>query len=203
MEARLATDPGPDHRDERRAPDAALVRLEPAAVDAFYREHVDVVYAFVYARLHGARSDAEDVTQESFMTALARIGSFDGRSSVRTWLLGIAKLKVYERLRQRDRLRVDCIDRALSEIADRDVPAEIVESEQTAVLVGAALAELPPHYQAALTEKYVEGLTVADMAERRRCSEKAAESMLQRARRAFAEALLELTGTHGPEESHE
>jgi hypothetical protein len=56
----------------------ALARGEPQAVQAFCRELLEPVYAFVHWRVDGVRQDAEDVTQETLMTALASIDRFEG-----------------------------------------------------------------------------------------------------------------------------
>ena len=127
------------------------------------------------------------------MTALARIASFEGRSSLRTWLLGIAKYKAHEWLRARGRLRLpaDALA-ALGEIATRDLPGELAAADATARLVAATLAELPPHYRRALVEKYVRGRTLAEMARTQGQSFKAVESLVQRARGAFADGFTAL-----------
>jgi RNA polymerase sigma-70 factor (ECF subfamily) len=163
----------------------ALVRLEPAAISAFYREFVDDVFAFACFRLGGHRADAEDVTQETFMTALRSVGSFGGRSSLRTWLFGIARNKAHERLRERGR------GQPLPDLEAVDLSEEVAQSEETAARVGAALAEIAPEYRRALEDKYVRGFSLAEIAQKRGRSVKATESLVVRARRAFVAALSE------------
>ncbi|MEO1007591.1 MAG: sigma-70 family RNA polymerase sigma factor [Planctomycetota bacterium] len=64
-------------------------------------EHGDALYAFALRRL-GAPEDAEDAVQECLLAALSAAG-FEGRSRERTWLTGILKHKVLDRLRHRYR----------------------------------------------------------------------------------------------------
>jgi RNA polymerase sigma-70 factor (TIGR02943 family) len=61
-------------------------------------------YLFRYARLQ-LRNDAwaEDAVSETLLAALARPSSFDNRSQLQTWLVGILKHKVIDILRQRRR----------------------------------------------------------------------------------------------------
>jgi RNA polymerase sigma-70 factor (ECF subfamily) len=165
----------------------ALARLEPAAVDAFYREFVDDVFAFACFRLAGHRADAEEVTQETFMIALRQVGTFRGESTLRTWLFGIARNRARERMRDRERWQ------PLPDLEAVDLSDQVAQSEQTAARVGAVLAELSPEYRRALEDKYVRGWKLAEMAQRRGRSLKAVESLVVRARRAFAEALMERT----------
>ena len=121
------------------------------------------------------------------MTALAQIRTFDGRSSLRTWLFGIARNKAHERLRERGRLPRG----PLPDLEAADLSEEVAQSEETAARVGAALAELSPDWRRALLDKYVRGWSLAEMAQRRGRSLSATESLVQRARRAFADALAE------------
>src|SRR5207245_625068 len=81
---------------------------------------------------------------------------------------------------------------ALGEIATRDLPGELAAADATARLVAATLAEPPPHYRRALVEKYVRGRTLAEMARTQGQSFKAVESLVQRARGAFADGFTAL-----------
>lgn len=51
--------------------------------------------------LVGSRADAEDVVQETLMVAMKRIGTFEGRSAVGTWLRGILVFKAAKLRRSR------------------------------------------------------------------------------------------------------
>jgi RNA polymerase sigma-70 factor (ECF subfamily) len=62
---------------------------------------------------------------------------------------------------------------------------EVLEREETAEMVNMTMSQLPPHYREALEAKYVNGLSVRDIAASSSISEKAAESLLTRAREAF------------------
>ena len=69
---------------------ARLRRLEPDAVDRFYRDHAASVLGWVI-RLGGQRLDADDVAHQVFEVALNKLPTFRGDSSVRTWLYGITR----------------------------------------------------------------------------------------------------------------
>jgi RNA polymerase sigma-70 factor, ECF subfamily len=180
---------------------AAIARGEPAAVEALYRELLEPVYAFVYWRVGGVRQDAEDVTQETFVTALASMGRFEGRSTLHTWICGIAKNLAFSRLRGRAHEGSDAeVDAAARhpEVAAPAGPEQQLERAETDHLVGLALTELPPHYQRALLDKYVQHRSFAEMATAQRCSAKAVESTVQRAKRALA-AAFERVGLRRPD----
>lgn len=164
-----------------------------AAAD-FFRRHVDGLYEFVHYRVGGDRGAAEDVVQDTFLIALEKLGSFDGRSSLHTWLCGIARNRIRKQRRaRRPRALADVlaeadpeIDAILADVDREPLPDWVLEREETRELVGATLSSLPPGYRDALLDKYVEGLSVAEMAARGGKGEKATESMLHRARLAFA-----------------
>jgi RNA polymerase sigma-70 factor, ECF subfamily len=176
----------------------ALARGEPLALEAFCRELLDPVYAFVFWRVGGDRQDAEDVTQETFLAALATIDRFEGRSSLHTWVCGIAKNLARERVRARN--RAPRLPDQGGEAAAADV---LLEEAQTERLVGLALTELAPHYQRALLDKYVHQQSFREMATATRSTAKAVESLVQRAKRALAEAVRRLGLVARDGDSHE
>jgi RNA polymerase sigma-70 factor (ECF subfamily) len=167
---------------------------EPSAAEALLAEHLDPLFQFVHWRLGGDEHGVEDLVQDTFLVALQRIDGFDGRSSLHTWLCGIAKNKIRDARRTRKpRSLQDAIEEAdpeidaiLSEVAREPLPEHVLERAETRELVGATLSSLPPEYAEALVQKYVEGRSVAEIAKRRGKGEKAIESLLTRARSAFA-----------------
>ena len=144
---------------------------------------------------------------DTFVVALERMHAFDGRSSLYTWLCGIAKNKIRSVRRTRPARSLDEvlesadpeIDAILSQIEREPLPLAIIERQETRDLVGATLSSLPPEYKRALVEKYIEGRSVAEIAERRGRGEKATESLLTRARVAFVKVFELLAKKRGGE----
>ncbi len=164
-----------------------------ASAEGFFRGHLGALYEFVHYRVGGNRALAEDVVQDTFLTALERLRAFDGRASLHTWLCGIARNKIRAQRRARRPARMeDVLAEADPEIEailmgiDREpLPEAVLERAETSELVGATLSSLPPEYRDALVQKYVDELPVAEIARRAGKNEKAAESTLHRARLAF------------------
>jgi RNA polymerase sigma-70 factor (ECF subfamily) len=167
---------------------------ERGAAARLLDRHLDALYEFVHWRVGGDRQLAEDVVQDTFLVALDRLRTFDGRSSLHTWLCGIAKNRLRtERRRRRPASIEDLLEEADPEIdallaaVDREpLPDWILERAETQELVGATLSSLPPDYRAALLGKYVEELSVEELARGAGKSVKSTESTLHRARLAFA-----------------
>ena len=72
---------------------------QPANPDRWVDEHGDYLYRYALARV--GRSDvAEDLVQDTLLAALRAAAQYAGRSSERTWLTGILKNKLIDRLRR-------------------------------------------------------------------------------------------------------
>lgn len=207
MPAELPLDPEDAHAEDRRIREEVLAGSRDAA-EALFERHMDALYEFVHYRVGRDASRAEDVVQDTLLVALDRLVDFDGRSSLHTWLCGIARNKIRaERRRQRparlEDLLDECdpaIDAILAEVEREPLPDAVLEARETSEMVGAALSSLPPDYRVALVEKYVEGRSVPEMARDQGRHVKAVESRLHRARLAFARVLELLARRRGGRE---
>lgn len=73
-----------------------------AAAERWLVEHGDVLWRFVLGRVRSPVA-AEDIVQETLLAAMQSVERFEGASSERTWLLGIAVHKIGDYLRKRAR----------------------------------------------------------------------------------------------------
>lgn len=80
-------------RDDERALVARMQAGDREALGEIYRTYARRVYAFALRRLRDP-VEAEDVCQDVFVEVARSIGSFEGRSSLATWILGIAHHEV-------------------------------------------------------------------------------------------------------------
>lgn len=175
------------------------------AASFLFEEHFDALYEFAHYRLGGDRAQAEDAVQDTFVVALESLDSFDGRSSLYSWLCGITKNKVRAHRRKRRPAALDEvlegadneIEAILARVSSEPLPDWVLERKETRELVGATLSSLPSDYRRALVDKYVAGHSVAQIAVGAGKSEKAAESMLTRARVAFADVFELLSRKRG------
>ncbi len=158
---------------------AAVLAGSEAAWQVFYDRHVQSLYAFAWYR-SGRRSDrAEEVVQETWLTAVRRLKAFDpARGPFDAWLKGIAANVLRN---QRRRWRRDARAKAL----DDDNLCQEPPPPENGELIGLALTALPQRYQAVLRAKYEERLSVSEIAARLGATAKATESLLARAREAF------------------
>ncbi len=168
----------------------SLQNRNTAAWDEFYQEHVRELYGFVFRLLRGDLQAAAAVFQDTWLDAISRIEQFDpNRGELRSWLFGIARRRVAMHWRQRT-ARSNTLGTAREEIAVESldgavVPDDVIEHLEQAAVVQASLLALPPERRQVLVEKYVEQLSVAQIAARTGKSPKAVESLLSRAREQF------------------
>ena len=137
--------------------------------------------AYALWRCAGLRDVADDVVQETWLTAVRRIGDFNPkRGRFLAWLRGIAANVVRSHFRRK---------RAQALVGD-DHPAPVDRREEAAQ-IAEALARLPEDYEAVLRAKYLDRLSVAAIATDWVATPKAIESLLSRAREAFRAAYLQ------------
>jgi RNA polymerase sigma factor (sigma-70 family) len=165
---------------------SALRRLDQQAWAETYDRYVTATYAFIAHLVAGDRVLAEELHQEAWMTAMSAIDQFaPGQGEFRAWLFGIARRRVAMHFRRSDVRATSRILEAVDvELSDDDqlLPADIMESVERADAVRAALTELDEPARDVLVNKYVDSLSVTEIADRIGKSPKAVESMLTRAR---------------------
>jgi RNA polymerase sigma-70 factor (ECF subfamily) len=183
--------------------DAALVDRVLAGDDSAFRELFDAnfakLYRFALVRLHGNRDEATDAVQQTFCKAFEHLHSYRGEASLFGWLCQICRNVITDRARRlvRETTHVQLLedDAAIRGILESVAAPSGDEPERQAVrgevvrLIQATLDSLPQRYGDVLEWKYVDGLSVKQIAQRLGTAPKAAESMLTRAREAFRETV--------------
>jgi len=171
-----------------------LQNRDAAAWDEFYEKHAREVYGAVSRLVGGDPQNAADVFQDTWLDAISHIGQFDPkRGELRSWLFGIARRRVAlhwrQRLARRDAAAATRSDIPAEVLDGAVVPDEVLEHLEQAAVVQASLLALPPARRQVLVDKYVEELSVAQIAARTGKSPKAVESLLFRARKQFRRLL--------------
>ncbi|MCS6773014.1 MAG: sigma-70 family RNA polymerase sigma factor [Thermoflexales bacterium] len=177
-------------RDEQ----AFIARLkagDEAACAACIEAHSPMLYRLAL-RLTGDPAEAEDVLQDTFLSAFRNLHTFDGRSALGTWLYRIAHNAALMRLRKRRLLAsLDDLesDDALPLISDAKAPDELIAEQETAEALTTAIMALPQSLREVFVLREVEERSTAETARLLQISEGAVKTRLHRARQALRRLL--------------
>lgn len=80
----------------------SMTNADPLNPERWVDEHGDILYRYALTRVHDA-STAQDMVQETFLAAVKGAESYSGKSSERTWLVGILKHKIIDFIRKASR----------------------------------------------------------------------------------------------------
>jgi RNA polymerase sigma-70 factor (ECF subfamily) len=150
-----------------------------------YEETFEGLDRYVQWRCRGLRILAEEIVQETWLTAVRQIKRFDpDQGSFSGWLRGIAAKHLANAFRNRSIHLAQVSQNGVTQGKDYQVKCDS-HHEENAERVALALASLPEHYEAVLRAKYLDGCSVAEIAYERQETPKAIESLLTRAREAF------------------
>lgn len=187
---------------EDRALARQLLAGDEAAFRRFFTEHYSRLYRFALARVGGDEAVAADIAQQTLGKALHKLSTYKGEAQLQTWLCAICRNAIADWFRAQGRYEervvlaedLPGLRAAIDSFrAPRDdEPAAHAERAESARLVQVALDRLPVRYGNALEWKYVEGYTSQEIADRLQIGYEAAQSLLARARRAFANVYEEL-----------
>lgn len=170
---------------------ARLLRGDEEAFTEFFDRSFAPLYRFALPRVADADA-AEEVVQATLCRAVRKLGSYRGEAALLTWLTTICRREIATYFEQRKKVppMTDLSD-DLPEVraALESLGAEsTLQRRELARIVQVVLDRLPGHYGDALEWKYIDGFSVAEIAERLSLAPKAAESLLTRARAAFRDA---------------
>jgi RNA polymerase sigma-70 factor (ECF subfamily) len=164
-----------------------VLRKDRKATAEFVNRHADHVYSYVRRRLIPHTEFADDLVQEVFLAAWGNLDKFRGESSLRSWLLGIARHKVEDHYRRRLR-EVELPGEEEGRVPEPVDPhniQEAIEQQQAAKKTQEVLASLPEAYSIVLRWRYWEKRGLSEIAQETGRTEKAIERLLARAREQF------------------
>lgn len=167
---------------------AAVLEKDRKAAAEFVGRYSDAVYSYIRHRLSPRTDLVEDLVQEVFLAAWSSLGAFQGHSSLRNWLLGIARHKVedYYRARLRELAVIsEPEDHAPPRAAADPQPDELLGRRQTQSRAREVLDGLPENLRLVLLWRYWEKRTVREIAGQTGKTEKAIERLVSRAREQF------------------
>src|SRR5260370_37902110 len=190
--------------DEQDARDMArLVGGHEAALNELMERHAEKLFHYLIRSLHD-EGDAADLAQETFVRVYQNCSKFDPNQRFTTWLYAIASNLVRDRYRWRSRhpqVSLDA-DNEQTEANLKDnlpasdhAPDQNLQAEERPATVREAVAALPEELRQPLILAIYQGLSQAEIAVILKCSIKAVETRIYRARQQLRAGLAELVQT--------
>lgn len=145
------------------------------------------VFNFILRRLDKIE-DAQDILQETFISVFEALPFYSGKASLFTWICAIANHEVTDFYRRKKiKMVVFSVFPGLRNLVSQALgPEAIFEEKEMKRKIYRVLTYLSEGYREVLRLKYIEGFSVKEIAQQLNQTEKAIESRLTRARKAFA-----------------
>lgn len=172
-------------------------RGDESAFRYVFDEYYDRLYRFALARTRGDVDSAEDLVQQTMSRAIQSLHSYRGEAQLQTWLFTICRNTIIDWQRKKglqdnsvvlaeDYPNVRAIVESYSAPTSDDPVVQTANIELSGI-VQLVLDRLPKHYGDALEWKYIQGWSVLEISKELNIGQEAAQSLLARAKRAFAE----------------
>ncbi len=174
-----------------------LLAGDQRAFDRFFDDNFARLYRFAIARLADDPDGARDVVQITLSRAVRKMHTYRAESALFTWLCAICRNEISDWLSRQGRYRdhivliedypevqaaVDSFQAPLE-----DSPERQYQRVEALRLIQVALDKLPAKYGNVLEWKYVEGHSVKEISAKLEIGTEATQSLLARAKRAFAD----------------
>ena len=184
-----------------------LLNGDRRAFDAFFNTYYPRLYRFALVRLNQEHDLADETAQVVLCQAISKMSTYRAEAPLFSWLCTFCRYEISKQRKAVSRAQGDtplreddpavraALESLLSVSASQ--PDAAVNQAEIARLVKVALDYLPALYADALEYKYVQGLSVREIAQRIGKSTKATESALTRARAAFRDSFKSLMQADG------
>lgn len=186
----------PLYLDDKRLVKQLLAGNE-RAFDRFFEENFARLYRFALVRLSDDPDAAREVAQITLTRALRKLASYRAESALFTWLCAICRNETSDWLSRQGRYRehivlVEDFPEIQAAVDSLQVPEQMNPEYQyrrveLLRLIQVALDKLPPNYGDVLEWKYIEGHSIKEISNRLMIGDEATQSLLARAKRAFAD----------------
>jgi RNA polymerase sigma-70 factor (ECF subfamily) len=186
----------PVYLDDKRLANQLLAG-DRKAFDRLFEDNFARLYRFAISRLADDPDGAREVVQMTLTRAIRKIHTYRAESAMFTWLCAICRNEISDWFRRHGRYREHIVlvedHPEIQAVVDSiqapglETPERHYQRVEAVRLIQVALDRLPAKYGDVLEWKYVEGYSVKEIAVRLNIGAEATQSLLARAKRAFAD----------------
>lgn len=172
---------------------------DQTAFEQLYRNYSRDVFSLAY-RLTGSSQDAEEITQEVFVSVYRNLGRFQFQSAFSTWLYRIVVRRAADAFRKikkvwarRVPLETDEPGGPIAYLSDdRETPRDAMQESSREQQIERAIAELGEKHRAIIILRYIHDMSYEEIADILECRLGTVKSRLNRAHRLLHKALMDL-----------
>ncbi|WP_299378353.1 sigma-70 family RNA polymerase sigma factor [uncultured Tateyamaria sp.] len=165
---------------------ARVAQGDKSAMKQLYQDHADAVARFVRPRIRDA-AEADDIVHDTMLSVWRGAAGFQGRSSVRSWILTLARNKTVDHIRKQARVTLGEADEALPD--DAPNAEEVLGASQDAARLKACIDQLPERQRTALHLVFYEEMTCAQAASVEATSDGTVKSRIYHAKQLLMRCL--------------
>jgi RNA polymerase sigma-70 factor (ECF subfamily) len=158
------------------------------------------VYALVY-RIVNQQQEAEDITQEVFLTVYEKLYQYDSSKSFAPWIFRIATNASISTLRRKKKVVMLNFDETFTSTYDVDYsnsnPQFVLERKELNEEISQAIMKLPENYRTIIALRYHLDLDNQEIADVLEISKENVEVRIHRARKALRKAILQNNAERG------
>lgn len=165
---------------------ARIMSGDTQALRRYYEEYAPRITRFVYLKVDNEK-DVEEIVSDTLISSLEAFRDFTFRSSIYTFVCSIAKRKIVDFYRKQKIKRIvfsqaPGVEKLFSILT---TPEDQLDTKLIKQQIETTFTTLDPLYQKILKKKYIDELSVAEIANELSMTFKSVESKLFRARKAF------------------
>ncbi|WP_059171970.1 RNA polymerase sigma factor [Bacillus sp. FJAT-27445] len=136
----------------------------------YYNKYFDDVYHYLLFFTNN-KNEAEDLTQDTFLKVLKNLHSFNYKSSVKTWILSIAKHTCIDHYRKRKIISILPNILMNTQVSKEGIPESKINTNSDWELLQKTLTTLKPHYRSVVILRGLKEYSIRETAEILNCKE--------------------------------
>lgn len=177
----------------------ALIKGDEKVFNHFFKDYYPKLFRFIMSRVQQDKDLSDDFAQQTMCNAIDKMHTYRGEAALFTWMCQISRSLIYAHFLKENRRSKTVIPIAdTSEVRDildniamheNEQPENVSEKFELSQLITEVMDNLPNNYGDILEWKYVEKLSVNEIAEKLNTSMVSVQSSLGRARKAFKDVI--------------